>query len=114
MKARGNSKERTAIAMLVLATWLVTLLLLVQSKTVCVRTVRQARESALKQDLQEMQKAIDDYTLKTGSPYIRDWRQIPAMLSYGGPRTKREASRQVVEFRHKSQVQVHISCFLDS
>jgi hypothetical protein len=48
MKAQGNSKERTAIAMLVLAALLVTLLLLVQSTTVCVRTVRQARESVLK------------------------------------------------------------------
>ena len=181
MKAQSNSKERTAITMLVLAALLVTLLLLVQSKTVCVRTVRQARESVLKQDLQEMRKAIDKYTLKSerpiqslndlvggnflraipadpitlkadwvakfddvelaaeqrvngivdvrsnscagnatasrataGSPYIRDWRQIPAILSYGGQRTKRETSRQVVEFRHKSQVQVHISCFIDS
>jgi general secretion pathway protein G len=180
MKAQGNSKERTAITMLVLAALLVTLLLLVQSKTVCVRTVRQAQESVLKQDLQEMRKAIDEYTLKNerppqslndlvdgsflraipadpitlkadwvtkfddlelaakqrvngivdvrsnsggsnatasrttaASPYIRDWRQIPAMLSYGGQRTKREASRQVLEFRHKPQVQVHISCFLD-
>ena len=63
MKAQGNSKERTAIAMLVLA-----LLLLVQSKTVCVPTVRQARESVLKQDLQEMRKAIDEYTRKNERP----------------------------------------------
>ena len=49
--------------MLVLA-----LLLPVQSKTVCVRTVRQARESVLKQDLQEMRKAIDEYTLKKERP----------------------------------------------
>jgi type II secretory pathway pseudopilin PulG len=63
LKAQGNSKERTAIAMLVLA-----LLLPVQSKTVCVRTVRQARESVLKQDLQEMRKAIDEYTLKNERP----------------------------------------------
>jgi general secretion pathway protein G len=175
MKAQGNSKERTAITMLVLAA------LLVQSKTVCVRTLRQARESVLKQDPQEMRKAIDEYTLKSerptqslndlvdgnflraipadpitlkadwvakfndvelaarrrvngivdvrsnscgrnatasrttaDSPYIRDWRQIPAILSHGGQRRKREASRQVVEFRHKSQGQAHISCFLES
>jgi len=63
LKAQGNSKERTAIAMLVLA-----LLLPVQSKTVCVRTFRQARESVLKQDLQEMRKAIDEYTLKNERP----------------------------------------------
>jgi general secretion pathway protein G len=62
MKAQGNSKERTAITMLVLAA------LLVQSKTVCVRTVRQARESVLKQDFQEMRKAIDEYTLKSERP----------------------------------------------
>jgi len=63
MKAQGNSKERTAIAMLIFA-----LLLLVQSKTVCVRTVRQARKSVLRQDLQEMRKAIDEYTLKNERP----------------------------------------------
>jgi general secretion pathway protein G len=175
MKAPGNSKERTAITMLVLAA------LLVQSKTVCVRTVRQTRESVLKQALQEMRKAIDEYTLKSerppqslndlvdgnfvraipadpitlkadwvakfddvelaakqrvngivdvwsnscgrnatasrttaGGPYIRDWRPLPAMLSYGGQCTKRQASRPVAEFRRKSQVQVHISCFLES
>jgi general secretion pathway protein G len=67
MKAQGNSKN-AAIAMLVLAALLVTLLLLVQSKTVCVRTVRQVRESVLKQDLQEMRKAIDEYTLKNQRP----------------------------------------------
>jgi general secretion pathway protein G len=67
MKAQGNSKN-AAIAMLVLAALLVTLLLLVQSKTVCVRTVRQVRESVLKQDLQEMRKAIDAYTLKNERP----------------------------------------------
>ena len=48
MKAQGNSKERTAITMLDLAALLVTLLLLVQSKTVCVRAVRQAQEPVLK------------------------------------------------------------------
>jgi len=63
LKAQGNSKERTAIAMLVLA-----LLLLAQAKTVCLRTVRQARESVLEQDLQEMRKAIDVYTLKNEPP----------------------------------------------
>jgi general secretion pathway protein G len=68
MKAQSNSKERTAITMLVLAALLVTLLLLVPSNTVCVRTVRQARESALKQDLQEMRKAIDKYTLNSERP----------------------------------------------
>jgi hypothetical protein len=26
---------------------------------------------------------------------------------------EKRASRQVVEFRHKSQVQVHIACFID-
>ena len=66
MKVQGNSKERGA--MLDLAALLVTLLLLLQSKTVCVRTVRQARESVLKQDLQEMRKAIDEYTLKNERP----------------------------------------------
>jgi general secretion pathway protein G len=67
MKAQGNSKQR-AIALLVLAALLVPLLLLVQSKTVCVRTVRQVRKSVLKQDLQEMRKAIDEYTLRNERP----------------------------------------------
>ena len=65
MKAQGNSKERGD---LVLAALLVTLLLPVQSKTVCVRAVRQVRESVLQQDLQEMRKAIDEYALKNERP----------------------------------------------
>ena len=68
MKAQGNSKKRTAIAMLALATLFFILVVIVQSRAVCRYTVRQARESVLKLDLQEMRKAIDEYTLKNERP----------------------------------------------
>jgi general secretion pathway protein G len=68
MKAQGNSKKRTAIGMLALATLFFILVVIVQSRAVCRYTVRQAREPALKLDLQEMRKAIDEFTLKNERP----------------------------------------------
>ncbi len=68
MKAQGNSKKRTAIGMLALTTLFFILVVIVQSRAVCRYTVRQAREPVLKQDLQEMRRAIDEYTLKNERP----------------------------------------------
>src|SRR5713101_3565775 len=68
MKAQGNSKKRTAIAMLALTTLFFILVVIVQSRAVCRYTVRQTREPVLKQDLQEMRRAIDEYTLKNERP----------------------------------------------
>ncbi len=68
MKAQGNCKKRTAIGTLAWATLFFILVVIVQSKAVCRYTVRQAREPVLKQDLQEMRKAIDAYTLKNERP----------------------------------------------
>ena len=68
MKAQGNSKKRAAIGMLALATLFFILVVVVQSRAVCRYTVRQAREPVLKQALQEMRKAIDEYTIKYERP----------------------------------------------
>ena len=68
MKAQGNSKKRTAIGMLALTTLFFILVVIVQSRAVCRYTVRQAREPVLMLDLQEMRKAIDEFTLKNERP----------------------------------------------